>query len=346
MRANRVRVPIAVTATMLALAGCTASSGTTSAPNPQTAATSTPTATPTVCKDGKPGNASIQPARSSTATADWKSDKQVANILKAGKLRVGVSGDALLWGYSNPKNGNLNGYDVDVATDIAKALGVKPEFHVLPLSGRIAALNDTHNGVDIVAERFSMNCDRWQGTGSADAAINFSSAYYTAYQKLLVRKDLYDSNQHVDSLAKLKGYPVCGVNGSTSLAYLNDQQAKYGFRIVTAADSGQCLVEFQQGQAAAISADETTLAGFAAQDPFAVVISGNLPGAPQQAYGVGLPKDDEFTQYVNAVLQKLRADGTLTKIYHNTMGKAVAGPAPTPPTPVYGRDTSNLKQAS
>lgn len=345
MRATRVRVAIAVTATVLALAACSSSSNGT--PKPTATPTTTPTAVnPTApCNDGAAGNASIEPARSSTDPAAWKSDKLITQVAASKTLTVGVSGDALLWGYSDAK-GNLAGYDVDVAEAVASELHVTPEFRVLPLSARIAALNTPANdgGVDMVVERFSINCDRWQGTGSAGTDINFSSAYYTANQGLLVRQDLV--KQGINSLATLKGYPVCGVDGSTSLMYLRSVQKANGFTIVTAADSGQCLVEFQQGQAAAISADETTLAGFADQDKFAIIVTTSLPHAPQQSYGIGLPpKDNDFTQYVNAVLAKLRSDGKLDQLWRKKIKPVTGGRFSPIPGPTYGRDPSKLERS-
>lgn len=335
MTVMRIRRQIAAAAVLAAgavLAGC----GSTATPQPARVAAA-PAALPAQCKDGRPVDASV-------GTAPIPGPAAVGSVLKnRERLRIGVSGDALLWGYSDPtKRGALTGYDVDLARAVAKALGFSKdsevEFRVLPLSGRIAALNDKDGGVDLVAERFSMTCDRWEGTGNGPAGgVNFSAPYYTAYQKLLVRSDIADKVTNLDSLGSR---PVCAVTGSTSLKYLQEKKVR---NIVTAADSGQCLVKFQEGEAAAISADETTLAGFAEADRYAEVIDTKI-GSPQY-YGLGVaPQSPTLTQYVNAALEKLRADGTLTRIYNDTMAKGVPGaPVPTPPAPVTGRDIDKLR---
>ena len=336
MTAVRSRFLI-VAAAALAVAGCAGPS--TGGDRSATPAATTPAAVATTCKDGLLPQVSL-PARTSSGRG------AVAALLKSREKRftIGVSGDALLWGYSDPaKQGELSGYDVELARAVAKNLGFtdsQVELRVLPLSGRIAALNAdaTSGGVDLVAERFSMNCDRWQGTGSATAAINFSTPYYTAYQKLLIRTDL----QRVTSLKTLAGRPVCAVTGSTSLQYLQSQKIP---NIVQAADSGQCLVKFQEGEAAAISADETTLAGFAKQDHFAKVIDTDI--GPPQYYGLGVaPGNPKLTQYVNGALRSLQAHGELNRLY-NTYMKPHVAPGSSPallPKTTGSRDLGKLQR--
>ena len=56
-----------------------------------------------------------------------------------------------------------------------------------------------------------------------------------------------------------------------------------------------------------------------------------------EPYGLGIAKDNVyFVRYVNAVLERLRADGGWAKIYNRWLAESL-GPAPEPPAPVYGR---------
>lgn len=340
-------LPAAALVGVLALGACTSSPAPTT-PTPSASAsgqTAAPTApASTTCQDGQPLQASLDPGGLSPARDNWPADSKLAKIKDAGKLVVGVSGDALLWGFSNPEDaGELAGFDVDVAKQVADALGVSVEYRVLPLSGRLAALqNDT---VDLVAERLSMTCARWQGT-TADPKnyINMSSQYYQAGQRLLIRKDLKDV-ESVEDLGKqveAAERTVCAVTGSTSLANAQRFAPENNLSLVVAADSGQCLVRFQQGEVAAITADDTTLAGFAAQDTNASVVG---PALTTERYALGTKAgDDNFTRVVNAALEQLRSDGTLRELYAKWMAKNVDEGVQPPrvPAPLYGRDIAGL----
>ena len=62
---------------------------------------------------------------------------------------------------------------------------------------------------------------------------------------------------------------------------LHRRQGRHG-----AATQTGCLVKFQQGQADAITGDDTVLAGLAAQDPYAKVVGDPFTSEP---YGIGAP---------------------------------------------------------
>ena len=260
----------------------------------------------------------------------------MADIRKRKRLVVGTSGDAQLWGATNPRDGSLEGYDVELAARIAAALGLGPsqiEYKVLALADRQPALNRSidDGGVDIVAERMTITCARWQGTSSSPA-INFSTEYYRAGQrKLLVRED-----EKATAIGGFKNRPVCGVTGSSSLASIVES----GARIVTSPTAGQCLVKFQEGEAVAITGDDTTLAGLQAQDTSSKIVGDPSADVP---YGLGLPPGDSaFVQFVNYVLSGLRSDGSLAALYKTWMGSA-GGSAPSTRA-VYGRNIPELKQ--
>jgi polar amino acid transport system substrate-binding protein len=165
-----------------------------------------------------------------------------------------------------------------------------------------------------------MTCARWQ-------QIAFSSEYYHAGQKVLVRK-----GSTAAKLEDLAGQSVCAPNGTSSMTTL----AKYpNVKAVGSDTHTGCLVLFQQGQVAAITGDDTVLAGLAAQDPYAVVpTSAPITAEP---YGLGFNKDDvDFVKYANGVLEQLRTSGRWKAIYDTWLAGPL-GPAPAPPAAVYGR---------
>ena len=282
------------------------------------------------CKDGLPPVASLAPGNITTDPSTITKSLTLDNIRKNGRLTVGTSGDVLLWGARNPDNGNLEGYDIQVLGEVAKALGVPISYKVINYAQRLTALQN--RSVDLVAHTMTINCDRWQGTGKAPNAINFSSEYYAAGQKVLVRADDLKRYRRIQDL---KGQKVCVPAASTNV----DQVQGLGLNLVELDVIGDCLVKFQEGEVAAITGDDTVLAGFAAQDSYAEVVGEAFSSEP---YGLGINVGDpQFTRFVNAVLERMRSDGTLTRIYNATMGIAIPG-APTPPKAMYGRETANL----
>ena len=245
-------------------------------------------------------------------------------IVKRGFLVVGVSADTYLFGARDPFTGGITGFDIDIARAVAKAIFGDPnkvQLRVITAGERLPLLQSRQ--VDMVARNMSMTCDRWQ-------KIAFSAEYYRSGQKVLVSKALHGAKDL--SLADLKGNKVCAPAGTTSLTKL--EQVK-GPVAVPAATHTACLVLLQQGKVDAITGDDTVLAGLAAQDPNTVVTSAKA--VTVEPYGLGLNKADVYlARYVNRVIADLEADGQWKKIYDRWLAGPL-GPAPAPPTPVYGR---------
>jgi polar amino acid transport system substrate-binding protein len=221
----------------------------------------------------------------------------------------------------NPISGRIEGFDVDLARQVAKAIFGDPDKiqrRVVTTAERIPVLQD--GSVDLVISAMTINCARWQ-------QIAFSAEYYRAGQKVLVQL-----GSKATSLDDLSGQRVCAPAGSTSLDKLKTSFPEV--KVVTAATHTGCLVKFQQGQTDAITGDDTVLAGLAAQDPYATVVGAPFTSEP---YGIGAPAGStDLVRYVNAVLAQTISDGSWKASYNRWLAPAL-GPAPTPPTPVYGR---------
>jgi polar amino acid transport system substrate-binding protein len=249
----------------------------------------------------------------------------MGKIKQRGRLIAGVSADTLLLGSRNPLNGQIQGFDIDMLKAVSTAIFGDPnkiEYRVITTAQRIPALqtDPAKGGVDIVARAMTINCPRWK-------QIDFSTEYYRAGQKVLVAK-----GSPAKSMADLRGKRVCAPNGSTSM----DKLRTFPGLIPVGSDTHTgCLVLFQQGQVDAITGDDTILAGLAAQDPYASVVS--APAFTSEPYGLGISQDHaDFVRFVNGVLAQMRSDGQWKKSY-DTWLKAALGPAPAPPAAVYGR---------
>jgi polar amino acid transport system substrate-binding protein len=266
--------------------------------------------------------ASYEPEGPLPKAGDMPKGSTMRKIQDRGRLVAGVSADTYLLAARNPLTGTIEGFDIDMVKAVAKAIfGDQNAYQlkVITAAQRIPALQD--GDVDIVARNMTINCDRWK-------QIAFSTEYYRSGQKILVRK-----GSKADSLDDLGGQKVCAPRGTSSMDNLIRLAPK---AIPVGADSHTgCLVLFQQAEVAAITGDDTVLAGLAAQDPYAVVPDQKAFTA--EPYGLGIPaKNVDFVRFVNARLAQLRSNGDWTDIYDRWL-EAPLGPAPDPPKAVYGR---------
>jgi len=242
----------------------------------------------------------------------------MAKIVQRGRLIVGVSQNTYLFGHRDSRTGELVGFEIDLAREVARALFGDPtkiQFRAMSAAERIPALKNGE--VDLVVRAMTMTCDRWQ-------EISFSTEYFTGGQRLLVPVD-----SPVKSIDDLGGKKVCAAAGSTNITAIAAAKSKP--IPVAATDALDCMVLLQQGQIDAVSTDDAILAGFAAQDPATHVVGPAFAAAP---YGIGIGKANaDLVRFVNGVLEKVRADGTWTAIYQRWLSSL--GPAPAPPVARY-----------
>jgi polar amino acid transport system substrate-binding protein len=318
----RVRAALVVTvlAATAALAGC---SGDTS-PLPVTPDRPRADATTPAPGGDKPAppacnpRASLRPTGSLPAPGNMPAGSYMATIQERGRLVLGTSQDTLLFSSRNPFSGEIEGFDVDMGRQIAEAIFGDPDKLQIKVIGYDKRVSSAADGsVDVVADTMTANCERW-------VDVNFSSVYYEAGQKVLVAK-----GSKAKSINDLGGKKVCSAAGSTSFENIGKVRTK---PVAVAKPAfGDCLVAFQRNEVEGISTDDTILAGMAAQDPYAKVIGERFTEEP---YAIAMDKKHpEFTRFVNAVLERNRANGTWKRTYDKWLG--AFGPAPTPPKAQY-----------
>jgi polar amino acid transport system substrate-binding protein len=242
----------------------------------------------------------------------------MASIVQRGRLVVGVDQNAYLFGFRDPNTGQLVGFEIEIAKEVARALFGDPEavqFRAITTADRIPVLE--RKEVDMVVRTMTMTCERWQ-------QITFSTEYLTSRQRLLVNK-----GSGIDGFEDLGGKKVCATKGSTSIRVIASAQSK---PIPVGTDSTlDCLILLQQAQVAAVSTIDVLLAALAAQDPGTEITGAGLTDEPS---GIGVPKAHvDFARFINGVFERIRADGTWAAIYTRWLNRL--GPTPAPPAPQY-----------
>jgi polar amino acid transport system substrate-binding protein len=242
------------------------------------------------------------------------SGSYMAKIRTRGYLIAGVDQSTYHFGFLNPLNNQIEGFDIDMIRAVAQAIFGNPDKVVYKAISDEQRIPDVLSGtVDIVAHTMTITCARLQ-------QVDFSSVYFDAAQRVLVLK-----NSPVRSLSGLSGQKVCATTGSDSLAVIAAHKAVP----VAVPYWTDCLVLLQQGDVAAISTDDSILAGLAAQDPWTKQVG---PALTDEPYGLAISKQHpDFVRFVNAVLVQLRSDGQWAASYAHWVGT----PVPAPPAAQY-----------
>ena len=162
-------------------------------------------------------------------------------VLKRGTLVVGVKADYKPWGFRD-SSGKLVGMEIDMAQDVADALGVKLKLVPVQSSNRMQFLQQ--GKIDLMIATMSDKANRRKVVGIP------SPNYYTSGTNVLAKKGV------VSSWADLKGKPVCGKQG----AFYNKQVSqKYGAKIIAFVGNAEAKQALRDGKCVAWVYDDSSI---------------------------------------------------------------------------------------
>lgn len=224
----------------------------------------------------------------------------LAKIIKRGKLIVGVRNDTTPFGFKD-KSGNLIGFDIDLAKELAKGiLGDETKLQLVPVtaSNRIMKLNSTE--VDILVATMSVTNQRLQ-------VLNFSKPYYYAGQAILVNK-----SSKTNSLSDFFGKKLIIVFGSISEETLKNSVPEVkviGFKTYT--DAFKAL---KTGKADGIVSDDTILMDYASKDNSVKLLPKRYSKEP---YAVAVRKESDSQRLLDSIdyiIDNLQTSGKLFRL--------------------------------
>ena len=251
----------------------------------------------------------------------------MANIRARGRLIVGVDIGSNLFSFRDPITGDIVGFDVDIAGEVARDIFGNPsqvEYRILSSAERITALEKAE--VDVVVKTMTITCDRRK-------QVNFSTVYLDAAQRILAPRD-----SAITKPADLSGKRVCVARGTTSLERIREISPPP--MVVEVVNWADCLVTLQQREVDAVSTDDSILAGLVSQDP--ISISSDPIWAPSLGIGVKLDNTG-LVRFVNGTWKLIRRDGTVECVYPAMVDGARARPRPPSPEGMWtdGRGPQN-----
>jgi polar amino acid transport system substrate-binding protein len=245
----------------------------------------------------------------------------MARIKRQGYLVAGVNAGLYKFGSLNPATGNIDGFEIDLVNEIAKAIFGTAKNHVrlvaLTVPQRLPFVEQ--GKADIVVDAITITCYR-------RTLADFSSVYYVAQQRLLV--PVSSSAKSIDALA---GKRVCASAASTPIQVMDAMPPTDRPVAVGMPQAIDCLVAMQRGLVDGISTDSSILLGFEAQDPNTKIVGKSIGPVP---YGMAINKaHPDFVRFVNGVLAELERNGTWQHLQAKWLGQFHQLEAP--PKPEY-----------
>ncbi len=175
------------------------------------------------------------------ATQANAANDRFKKVLDRGKLVVGVKADYKPWGFRD-SSGKLVGMEIDMAQDVADALGVSLELVPVQSSNRMQFLQQ--GKIDLMIATMSDKANRRKVVGIPQPN------YYTSGTNVLAKKGV------VSSWSDLKGKPVCGKQG----AFYNKQVSKkYGAKIIAFVGNAEAKQALRDGKCVAWVYDDSSI---------------------------------------------------------------------------------------
>ncbi len=249
----------------------------------------------TACSSGSSGGGSTNPA-----------DSQLNKVLKAGTLRVAVLPDFPPWAVQK-SDGTFQGYEIDIAKELADSLGVKLKLVATDGDSRLPLLQS--NRVDV-------NISAWTATNERAQTAGFTIPYDAHGAGVLFKK-----GANIKSYKDLAGKTVSVARGSTNDTILTaDFPSAKPVRFDAIAD---VISAVKTGKVDAALESSYTVAQAAKSDPSLQAIS-NPPLDPQLVSMGVLPGDQVWINYLNNFIRNLIASGEDNKLHEKWLHEPLA----------------------
>ncbi|WP_026183921.1 amino acid ABC transporter substrate-binding protein [Desulfitobacterium hafniense] len=225
------------------------------------------------------------------------------------KIVIGLDDTFAPMGFRDD-GGNLVGFDVDMAKEVASRLDMEVEFKPIDWNSKEVELNSKKidmiwNGLTITKERLEK--------------IAFSKPYMANRQIVVVL-----SGSDIKTKADLAGKVVGTQEGSSSVDALNAEPEVTGTfkELRTYADFVAVLNELSIGRVEAVVGDEVVLKYYMNKKPGTFAAIEDNFG--EEEYGVGLRKDDtELLGRLQGALDAMKADGKSAEISKKWFGEDI-----------------------
>lgn len=240
-----------------------------------------------------------------------QASNELEQIKSAGTMKVGMMGTYAPYNFLNDKK-EMDGFDADIAREVAKRLGVEVEFVSQEFSGLIPSLQSKK--IDAVISQMTITDERKQ-------ALDFSEGYITNQVKIIVKSD----NNDITKLEDFKGKTIGVGLGTNDETYLrNEVLPKVGdFTIKTYDDVISSLKDLNAGRIDATINNLYALKPIVDANGFDIKAVGEAIKSDQA--GIAVRKNNpELVAALNEALQGMKDDGTYNTIFKKWFGEEPA----------------------
>ena len=233
-------------------------------------------------------------------------------------LTWGVKADTNLFGYYNIADGEIQGFDVDIASALTDEMTDgqgRSEFVEVTSKTRIPLLK---NGkIDGILATMTITEDRLK-------EVDFSDVYFNGGQSLLVHED--SDIYGIEDLTE--DDTVLAIKGSSSTR--NMRELAPHVEVLDLENYSEGFVALQSGQGEALTTDNAILLGMVATNPNYRLTEGVFTDEP---YGIAINKgQDNFRDQVDEALDTIQANGVYDEIYNKWFGDILPADAPGSPS--------------
>lgn len=229
-------------------------------------------------------------------------------ILAKGTFILGLDDSFPPMGFRNEDN-EIVGFDIDVAKEVSKRLGVELILQPISWTAKEQELNSYN--IDCIWNGMSVNEERKE-------KMSLSDSYLKNNMSFVVKKD-----DVIESINDLKGKKVGVQSGSTAEEILKKAQI-YGEldEVVSYTENITAFMDLEINQIDAVFLDNVVANYYiASNDKPYKVLEETLA---DEEYAIGFRKQDvELCSKVNEILKEMKKDGTLGQISKKWFGKDV-----------------------
>ncbi|HJE17962.1 transporter substrate-binding domain-containing protein [Enterococcus casseliflavus] len=236
----------------------------------------------------------------SACSKPTEEDTSLSKVEEAKTLVVATSGTLYPSSYYNDEN-ELVGYDVDVAKEVAKRLGVEITFKEYNVDGQVSSL--TRGEADFAANDFGLTDERAE-------KFSLSTPIKYSFDSMIVRKS---DDSGIASLEDLDGKKAAG-EPNTSYMHLAES---YGAELVTYdnATNDQYLTDVANGRTDVILNDYyLQKMAVAALPDIPVKILEDVYFNPNETGFLFVKDHQALQEKVDAVLAEMKEDGRLKEL--------------------------------
>lgn len=233
-------------------------------------------------------------------------------IKSKGKVVVALSPEFAPFEYQTLENGKntIVGSDVELAKDIAKELGVELELSPMSFENVLASLQS--GKADLAISGISKTAER-------SKVYDFSEPYYTAVNKVIVKKSDLDKYTSKDAL---KGKNVGVQKGSVQETMAKKELT--GSSLVSLNKNGNLITDLKSGQLDAVIFEEPIAKGYVEKNPELALADVTFDQTDSDSYAVAMKKGStELKEKVDKVVKKLKDEGKIEQYIQEAYDKSV-----------------------